>query len=147
MVIVDDAVVMIGSANINQRSLDGARDSEIVVGSWQPAHMASKDSIAHGDVHGFRLHCWESITATMEDVFRKPSSLECVRRLNEIAESNWKAYSSDEVVDMKSHLLPYPITVGKDGSVVDGKEFGEEFLDTRAKIMGSKTKLPEILTT
>ena len=147
MVMVDDEIVLIGSANINQRSLDGARDSEIVLGSWQPSHLATKDSIAHGDVHGFRLHCWESIMGTMEDVFRDPSSIACVHRVNEIAEKNWKAFSSDEVTDMESHLLPYPVTVSKDGSVTSGNEFGDDFVDTRAKITGSKTKLPEILTT
>jgi len=147
MVIVDDEIALIGSANINQRSLDGARDSELVVGSWQPAHMASKDSIARGDVHGFRLHCWKSITGVMEDVFRNPSSLECVHRMNEIADKNWEVFSSDEVSDMESHLLPYPVTVTADGSVKTGGKFGDVFLDTKAKITGSKTKLPEILTT
>lgn len=147
MVLCDDAVALIGSSNINQRSLDGARDSELLLGSWQPSHMATKESIAHGEVHGFRLHCWESIMGRMEDVFRDPSSLECVHRVNEIAEENWKVFSSDEVSDMESHLLPYPVTISNDGSVKIGGQYGDDFLDTKAKITGSKTKLPEILTT
>jgi phospholipase D1/2 len=53
MVIVDDAIAIIGSANINHRSLGGARDSKIVLGSWQPEHLASKESIAHGKINGF----------------------------------------------------------------------------------------------
>ena len=36
MMIVDDAYIIVGSANINERSLSGTRDSEIAVGSWQP---------------------------------------------------------------------------------------------------------------
>ena len=30
-----------GSANINQRSMDGARDTELAVGAYQPAFLAS----------------------------------------------------------------------------------------------------------
>ena len=36
MTIVDDEYVLIGSANINQRSLSGERDSEIAMGGFQP---------------------------------------------------------------------------------------------------------------
>jgi phospholipase D1/2 len=147
MTIVDDAVALIGSANINQRSLDGARDSEIVLGSWQPAHLATKESIAHGDIHGYRLHCWATIMAKMEDVFRYPASVECVRRVNEIAEENWKVFCSDQVQDMKSHLLPYPVSVAEDGSV-EARTEGGYFPDTKAKITGTKSGLlPELLTT
>jgi phospholipase D1/2 len=34
--IVDDEYVLIGSANINQRSMDGSRDTEITMGAYQP---------------------------------------------------------------------------------------------------------------
>jgi phospholipase D1/2 len=34
--IVDDEYVLIGSANINQRSMDGSRDTEIAMGAYQP---------------------------------------------------------------------------------------------------------------
>jgi phospholipase D1/2 len=147
MVIVDDAIAIIGSANINQRSLDGARDSEIVLGSWQPAHLATKESIAHGEVHGYRLHCWASILGEMEDVFRDPASVKCARRVNEIAEKNWKVFCSDQVQDMQSHLIPYPVSVGKDGSVEARPERGY-FLDTNAKVTGTKSSLiPDLLTT
>ena len=36
--IVDDEYVIVGSANINQRSLEGTRDSEIAIGAYQPEH-------------------------------------------------------------------------------------------------------------
>ena len=36
MTIVDDEYILIGSANINQRSLSGERDSEIAMGGYQP---------------------------------------------------------------------------------------------------------------
>lgn len=36
--IVDDEYVISGSANINQRSMDGSRDTEIAMGGYQPHH-------------------------------------------------------------------------------------------------------------
>ncbi|CAM6073816.1 unnamed protein product [Sphagnum tenellum] len=39
--IVDDEFVIVGSANINQRSMDGSRDTEIAMGAYQPYHTWS----------------------------------------------------------------------------------------------------------
>ena len=39
MMLVDDIYIIIGSANINQRSMAGTRDTEIAVGSFQPNLM------------------------------------------------------------------------------------------------------------
>lgn len=53
-VIQDDEYVSISSANLNQCSLDGSRDTELGMGSWQPAHtlanahMTQDTSAAHG---------------------------------------------------------------------------------------------------
>lgn len=49
--IVDDEYVLLGSANINQRSLDGSRDTEIAIGAYQPHHtLAEKKRHPHGQV-------------------------------------------------------------------------------------------------
>jgi len=140
MIIVDDKHVLIGSANTNQRSLDGGRDSEIVVGGYQPKHL---DDPSKGDVYGYRLHCWAHVTGKMEDVFRKPSSVECVRRINEIGQKNWEIYTADEVRDMDSHLLYYPITVHDDGEIFSGK-----FPDSTALVGGTASSIvPSFVTT
>ena len=94
--IVDDAVGVIGSANINQRSMDGARDREVGIASYQPAHLPISTSVPRGDVHGFWLHCWSTITNNMEEVFKDPSSITCVRRINDIAEENRATFISTE---------------------------------------------------
>ncbi|KAJ8553628.1 hypothetical protein K7X08_024306 [Anisodus acutangulus] len=54
MRIVDDEYIIVGSANINQRSMDGARDSEIAIGAYQPHHLTTRQP-ARGQVHGFRM--------------------------------------------------------------------------------------------
>ncbi|KAF5744338.1 putative phospholipase d beta [Tripterygium wilfordii] len=47
--IVDDEYVILGSANINQRSMAGTRDTEIAMGAYQPHHTwAGKQSNPHG---------------------------------------------------------------------------------------------------
>lgn len=40
--IVDDEYVILGSANINQRSMAGSRDTEIAMGAYQPHHTWGK---------------------------------------------------------------------------------------------------------
>ena len=35
MMIVDDTYILVGSANINQRSMAGTRDTEMAIGAWQ----------------------------------------------------------------------------------------------------------------
>lgn len=44
MMIMDDEYVLMGSANYNQRSLDGSRDTEIAVGAYQPHHTCAPSS-------------------------------------------------------------------------------------------------------
>lgn len=39
---MDDEYVILGSANINQRSMGGSRDTEIAMGAYQPHHTWAK---------------------------------------------------------------------------------------------------------
>lgn len=49
--IVDDEYVILGSANINQRSMEGTRDTEIAMGAYQPRHTwATRHSNPRGQV-------------------------------------------------------------------------------------------------
>lgn len=49
--IVDDEYVIIGSANINQRSMAGSKDSEIAMGAYQPHYTwAAKRKHPRGQV-------------------------------------------------------------------------------------------------
>lgn len=146
MTIVDDSIALIGSANINQRSLDGNRDSELCLGSWQPKYLATKDSVPHGDVHGFRLYCFAHLLGVMEDVFRDPASLACVRRVNEIAEKNWSLYTQPEVCEMTSYLVPFPVMILPGGKLRPRTSDGH-FPDTSSNILGTKPILPQYLTT
>lgn len=54
--VVDDEYVILGSANINQRSLAGGRDTEIAMGAYQPHHTwGKKKEHPHGQVGNLSL--------------------------------------------------------------------------------------------
>jgi len=147
---VDDEYIIIGSANINQRSMDGARDSEIAMGAFQPRHLACNGPV-RGQIYGFRRALWYEHLGDINDtgIFNNPESEECIRLVNHLAETNWAAYS-DQTFDENGefhHLLRYPIEVTNYGTITNlpGLQY---FPDTKARILGSKSEyLPPILTT
>ncbi|KAG8388278.1 hypothetical protein BUALT_Bualt02G0109000 [Buddleja alternifolia] len=147
MMIVDDEYIIVGSANINQRSMDGARDSEIAIGAYQPNHLATRHP-ARGQVHGFRMALWYEHLGMLDDTFFHPESEECAVKVNEIADKYWDLYASEELEqDLPGHLMKYPVGIASGGDVTElpGQEF---FPDTKAKILGTKSDyLPPILTT
>ncbi|XP_077212445.1 phospholipase D alpha 1 [Tasmannia lanceolata] len=148
MMIVDDEYIIIGSANINQRSMDGARDSEIAMGAYQPYHLATRQQPARGQIHGFRLALWYEHLGMLDDSFVQPQSVECIRKVNKIADKYWDLYSSETLDrDLPGHLLSYPFGVTSEGLITElpGTEF---FPDTKARVLGTKSDyLPPILTT
>ncbi|KAH9602147.1 hypothetical protein KSS87_007621 [Heliosperma pusillum] len=148
LMIVDDEYIIIGSANINERSMNGARDSEIAMGAYQPNQINHMNQPARGQIHGLRMSLWYEHMGLLENTFLNPESEECSKRVNQIAQKNWELYSSDSLEhDLPSHLLTYPIAISEDGDVngLPGTEF---FPDTKARILGRKSDtLPPILTT
>ncbi|CAL5437253.1 unnamed protein product [Camellia sinensis] len=135
--IVDDEYMILASANINQRSLESTRDTEIAMGAYQPHYTwASKHSTPRGQVHGYRMSLWSEHIGALEECFKHPESLECIRRVRSLSELNWKQYAANEVTDMKGHLLKYPVEVDQMGKVkpIPGCE---TFPDVGGNIIGS----------
>ncbi|KVH91160.1 C2 calcium-dependent membrane targeting [Cynara cardunculus var. scolymus] len=144
--IVDDEYVIIGSANINQRSLEGTRDTEIAMGAYQPHHTwAKKLSSPKGQVYGYRMSLWAEHIGLVDDLFTQPETIECVRRVRSLSEANWKQFAADEVSDMRGHLLKYPVEVDRRGKVrsLPGVE---NFPDVGGQIIGSFLGIQENLT-
>ncbi|PWZ05498.1 Phospholipase D alpha 4 [Zea mays] len=160
--IVDDEYIIVGSANINQRSMDGGRDTEIAIGAYQPGYLAIRNTwgrrrrrhwAARGQVHGFRVSLWkehlgQAAAAALGGDLLRPSSLTCVRRMNQVAKQHWDMFASDAFQgNLPGHLMAYPVSVLDDGG---GKIVAttETFPDTNAKVLGIKSDiLPPILTT
>ncbi|XP_065030564.1 phospholipase D delta-like isoform X2 [Musa acuminata AAA Group] len=144
--VVDDEYVILGSANINQRSLDGSRDTEIAMGAYQPYYTwESKRIHPQGQVYGYRMSLWAEHLGGVDPLFKEPHSLDCVKYVNKLAEENWSRYNAEDIIPLKGHLLMYPISVDADGKVepLPGKE---TFPDVGGKVLGEPTPLPDELT-
>ncbi|KAK3153128.1 hypothetical protein QOZ80_2BG0168190 [Eleusine coracana subsp. coracana] len=116
--IVDDEYVIIGSANVNQRSMEGIRDTEIAMGAYQPQYTwANKVSAPRGQIYGYRMSLWAEHIGAIEENFNHPESLECMRQVRHLGEENWKQFIADDVTEMKGHLMKYPVSVDRKGKV------------------------------
>ena len=97
-------------------------------------------------VYGYRMSLWAEHMEKVDDLFKKPESLDCVKTVNDIAEENWKRYSNETFTQLQGHLLKYPIEVDSSGKV--GPLPGQEtFPDVGGKVLGCRTTLPDALTT
>jgi len=147
MMIVDDAYIIVGSANINQRSMAGTRDTEMAVGCWQPAFP---ESHPYGEVHMFRRALWASHFMSTEQVLLYPGAIECVTRVKEMAYNNWQQYSSSTPgTKTDGQMLSYPLNVMADGTLENLEGFAcfPDFPGS-CKIMGKKSAvIPQKVTT
>lgn len=122
--IFDDTVSIIGSANINSRSMDGSRDTEIAIMAWQPEHVATGSTayevtsteeageLPKGDVAAFRASVFSEHFGEYHEEFGNPGSVECVEKVRQLARRNWNHFSADDtgmVTDMPhGHMALYP---------------------------------------
>ena len=116
--IVDDEFGIIGSANLNERSLNGYRDSEIAVAFWPDDECASEGG---KQLKGFRKKLWleHMGPAWMKQHGRlDPGSRRCVEAVREAGISNYLNYLLGRRAESSGHLLQWPIET--DGS----KKFG-----------------------
>ncbi|KAF8410362.1 hypothetical protein HHK36_002890 [Tetracentron sinense] len=146
--IVDDEYIILGSANINQRSLAGSKDTEIAMGAYQPHHTWSmKKGHPRGQIYGYRMSLWAEHLGMVDECFKEPHSLNCVSNVNKIAEENWKSYTAEELTSLHGHLLKYPVQVDADGKLGALPGY-ENFPDVGGKVLGAhSTTLPDTLTT
>lgn len=145
MAIFDDEYIIVGSANINERSLSGDRDTEICIGAFQPRDDSTSADEAC-EIKKFRknLFC-EHLGRNSEcNDWEDPLDLFTQRKIDEIAEINWESFIAEEFTPMHSHLMHYPIIVENDGTVKPRTKY---FPDTRGRVEGVKNWLsPDILT-
>ncbi|KAK4803169.1 hypothetical protein SAY86_001372 [Trapa natans] len=134
LMIVDDEYIIIGSANINRRSMDRARDTEIAMGAYQPRHLAATEP-ARGQIYGFRMALWYEHLHRVDELFEIPQSLLCIRRVKALAEQNWKSYTDNSIVtDMSGHLLPYLVEISESVEVMHWRK-------TEISLIGSSVRL------
>ena len=137
MMIVDDSHIIVGSANANQRSMGGNRDTEIAMMGFQSAFNYDGAQLPRGQVHGFRMALWAEHTRCVSDEFLDPSSLECVKKINDLAETNLQKYCQDEVCVLDGHLVKYPINVEINGDITTRSGLAS-FPDSDVPVFGNK---------
>uniref|UniRef100_A0A2P2HX20 phospholipase D n=1 Tax=Hirondellea gigas TaxID=1518452 RepID=A0A2P2HX20_9CRUS len=143
MAIFDDEYIIVGSANINDRSLSGNRDSEIAIGAYQP----NAGQPGTGQVGGFRRSLWAEHLGSLAPLQMDPGDWQCARRMKDLAERGLEDYMKDDEVALQQHLLLYPLNVGVDGRVSSYPNC-TCFPDTNASVMGARSKVfPSSLTT
>ena len=148
MTIFDDEYVLIGSANINERSLGGNRDSEIAVGSFQPGHTVNEEGDPRGGVHTYRMALWAAHLGGADDAYLNPASDDCLAKVKEVSDGFWDLYTAPDPEHSDVHLLPYPIQVSEDGAVESLPEPFDCFPDTDANVFGRESAvLPQKVTT
>lgn len=139
--IFDDTVAIIGSANVNSRSMDGSRDTEIAIMAWQPEHVAmgslaysdfgkTENSLPKGDVAAFRASVWTEHLAEYLPEMEDAKSLDCVHRIRHLAKRNWNHFADDGAApeDMPhGHLALYPY----------------EFDETTGEVTAKRTMMPD----
>lgn len=147
LMIVDDDYIVIGSANINQRSMAGERDSEICIGAFQPNHSITEGP-PRGAVHTFRMALWSAHLGGYNPDFENPNSAECLGYVRSLTEEFWQIYTADEPIHSDVHLLPYPLYVSETGDLSPKEAPWDCFPDTIAPVVGAKSgMLPGKLTT
>eukprot|EP00127_Corallochytrium_limacisporum_P003247 Clim_evm96s147 gene=Clim_evmTU96s147 len=147
LMIVDDEYVIIGSANINQRSMGANRDTEICMGGYQMHHHVKHGATPRGQVYGFRMALFNEHLNGLKEEYRDPAKPECVAAVREVCEENAKLFLQEKPVDMKGHLILYPYQPDDEGILKCLPGF-ETVPDCKASFFGSDAAaLPNILTT
>jgi len=139
--VVDDEYMIIGSANINDRSLNGLRDTEIAIGASQPElGLGDEHGGPRGAVQAFRMQVWSShlgIRSPIElDEYRNPQEPVVVKKVQSRARLHWGQYLNNYPVEMHGHLVPYPYDITRDGEVLASEMLEGHFPDTKASIIG-----------
>ncbi|KAK7078978.1 hypothetical protein SK128_002386 [Halocaridina rubra] len=149
MAIFDDEYIIIGSANINERSMSGNRDTEMAVGAYQPQHTKEEcgDNDIAGDIRSFRLALWAEHCGAHVDEHMMPANVSCMKAMRDIGAANLTKFTADDPEHNDSHLLNYPVVITDDGHVKAREDF-EKFPDTGGSVLGKNSNfLPNSLTT
>jgi len=125
LMIVDDWSVILGSANLNERSLAGGRDSEICVGLWPDAKSEKEQCIEQ--VKEFRYRLWDEHFATNKEAWDKPESWDnCAKFIQNIGKGNWELLNMGKTesggLKKSGHFCCWPIDGDKDGLGLRGEE-------------------------
>ncbi|XP_042879391.1 phospholipase D gamma 1-like [Penaeus japonicus] len=128
MAVADDAHVLVGSANLNERSLDGRRDTEVAVSACQTRRGGrggggggdGEAVVKDGAVRAFRRALWAEHTwglSEEEEDLGDPGSLRAVRRIRQLADAALESFARGDPEGHRSRFTRYPLHVGQAGRI------------------------------
>jgi phospholipase D1/2 len=109
--IVDDRYFILGSANLNERSLNGDRDSEIACGVW-PGF--GHEDAAMMKIRNLRLDLWKSHFGAGVESAESPESQACVTSVKSIGDQNYAAFRT-LTAPPNGHACRWSYKLGSDG--------------------------------
>lgn len=117
LMLVDDEYAILGSANLNERSLAGDRDSEI--GLSMLADDGKLDDVRKV-LGALRRKAWaQHLEGTTIPNLDKPETTDCSRAIQNAARVNWSDMAQG-IRKNKGHLLRIPLEVVKDVVGIQG---------------------------
>lgn len=140
--IFDDEYMIIGSGNINDRSMIGNRNTELAIGLHQP-RLGAK-----GEVSTFRKCLWVEHLGENVCINANPNSIQCIRKIRLLGEETLKAFiDTTSHPTIGRHMMVYPVNIDQSGSVSQLPEC-DKFPDTKAHVLGWRSKvIPVAVTT
>ena len=109
MMIVDDRFVIFGSANLNERSLAGDRDTEIACAFW-PGRNQEKTCI--DKLRSFRKELFKEHFGKLPSNADDPASVQCIQDCQDIADANYMSFRT-LAADRQGNACRFPIKVSK----------------------------------
>ncbi len=119
--LIDDRYMIIGSANLNERSLNGGRDSEIAVGVWPSDDSTIATCIS--EAQSFRRAIWSEHLGPKfpPDSFDSPASPACIKAVRDAAAENYKAFREGRRDDsIHGHLCLWPLATKATANLAAG---------------------------
>jgi phospholipase D1/2 len=108
--IVDDRYAIVGSANLNERSLAGGRDTEIAMTLWPSSNQNEETCVAQ--LQAFRQRLWEEhLGSQLPSSWKSPESASCVRDFQTAAFDNYARFRSAGSPEGRGHLCTWPLHV------------------------------------
>ncbi len=125
-IIIDDRFVIIGSANLNERSLAGDRDSEIVTALWPSPRLGetNPETECRTQVRALRRRLFAEHFGGDGPDFDHPESAACADFVKSVGSDNWWLFSQglesgtriSRAVTAQGHFCMWPLEIQRDNS-------------------------------
>jgi phospholipase D1/2 len=130
MMIVDDHWIIVGSANLNERSMAGERDSEVCVGLWA---SPGQEATVSTQIRNFRKELWNAhlgnaFVAKPNNDFDKPELNATVETVRDAAIHNFAEFIKNGAPNNMGQLMYWDWTIIDTQQLPDSPPGNNKFL-------------------